>query len=230
MNLFAGECLSQWDSGWDRPSVVFNLAASVPAVNCEDRPMSQRDIRVRLEPTLACVSEQFADVTPAAFTAPMFSSKTGCRGSYAPLPRIWFLVACRRLVAIGAPPATRRRHLFRRQDMEASNNGKRSEVLTWQPSGARAAACRCVHRVRHQGGSARPESPMSRRSAIARGRAPGGCLRSANAAAAGHAAGSSIRTRFRDPAVPFRHTSRRLPRALGRNITEPIHQPHNTQE
>ena len=46
---------------------VFNLATRAQAVTCADCSMSQRDIRVRLEPSRACVSDEFADVTPAAF-------------------------------------------------------------------------------------------------------------------------------------------------------------------
>ncbi len=41
--VFAGECLSQWDGCWDKVLVISDLATSVPPLTCADRPMSHRD-------------------------------------------------------------------------------------------------------------------------------------------------------------------------------------------
>lgn len=69
MNVFAGKCLSQRDIGRDKQKTVSDLATSAPTATSANRPTSQRDTMGRLEPSRACVSDEFADVTAAAFTA-----------------------------------------------------------------------------------------------------------------------------------------------------------------
>lgn len=71
--------------------------------------MSQRDKWVRLELTRACVSDQFADVTAAAFTAQRSNPANGLPRGLRPLATYRFLVASRYLPTLHAstPSASR---------------------------------------------------------------------------------------------------------------------------
>lgn len=75
MNVFAGKCLSQWDTGWDRVGGNVRPCANAPHLNCADRSLSHWDTWVRLGIVGACVSDEFADVTPTEFTTRQSSPK-----------------------------------------------------------------------------------------------------------------------------------------------------------